>query len=184
MRESLLSGALVFALSSITPLANAVPADQPRYQSPRVKNRIRPGYPERAARAGLNGIVVVQCEIEADGQVRSVRPVKGYSILMEAALDAVRKWKYSPGTVDGVRTFVSLEETLNFKLEKPPSRSDLIESLRDSDADVRWSAATWLGRYRPAIGEQLHALGIAAKDPDVGVADAAKASLASLSPKR
>jgi protein TonB len=55
-------------------------------------------YPEAAKRINLSGTVKVIAVVAADGDVKSVEPVGGSPVLIKAALDAVAKWKYAPGS--------------------------------------------------------------------------------------
>jgi TonB family protein len=71
----------------------------------------RPVYPSVARLEKVQGVVVVQAVISEKGKVESVSVVSGPVGLQQAAMDAMRSWKYRPYMVDGVpvqvRTFVS-----------------------------------------------------------------------------
>ena len=58
----------------------------------------RPDYPERARRARWEGTVEMELMILLDGGVESVRILSssGHDLLDEAALNAVRRWRFSP----------------------------------------------------------------------------------------
>jgi len=62
-----------------------------------------PAYPPLARRRGWEGKVVLEVEVQEDGMVKSVRVAKSstYSLLDQAALEAVEKWRFQPGTRDG-----------------------------------------------------------------------------------
>ena len=62
-----------------------------------VKSRVSPLYPEIAKRMRISGVVKVQATVDADGKVTDVKAVSGNSVLMNAAEDAVRKWRFVPG---------------------------------------------------------------------------------------
>lgn len=66
--------------------------------------RIEPQYPMRAAQSGIEGWVVVRFTISAAGTVKDavVESSDPRSVFDEAALQAVRKWRYSPKIEDGV----------------------------------------------------------------------------------
>jgi protein TonB len=61
--------------------------------------------------------VILECTIGPDGSIVDVRPIRGASPeLIEAAIDAVRQWRYTPTLVDGVAVPVIMTVTVNFKL--------------------------------------------------------------------
>jgi TonB family protein len=65
-----------------------------------VKSRVAPVYPEIAKRMKISGEVKLEAVVDADGKVKDVRTVSGNHILGEAAEDAVKKWKFEPGSGD------------------------------------------------------------------------------------
>jgi len=69
---------------------------------PRLLVKVEPSYPEVARRAGLGGRVTVQAIIGTDGGVESAVIFASTNPLFDAAaLDAVKKWRYSPATMSG-----------------------------------------------------------------------------------
>lgn len=62
----------------------------------RVKTRVQPIYPELARHINLSGVVKVEVIVAPDGKVKSARLVGGHPLLGEAAVDAVKHWKYEP----------------------------------------------------------------------------------------
>jgi TonB family protein len=69
---------------------------------PKVIERVEPEDTEEARLASLEGTVQVLCEIGADGSVRDAQVNRGLGLgLDERAVEAVRKWKFAPGTYDG-----------------------------------------------------------------------------------
>jgi len=81
--------------------------------------RVQPVYPEAARRAGVEGTVVLSALITARGDVESIevvresRPGLGFG---EAAVQAVRTWKYRPGSFDGRPVAVMLTVVVEFRL--------------------------------------------------------------------
>jgi TonB family protein len=55
-----------------------------------------PRYPEIAKRMNLAGTVKVIAVITPDGKVKSVEPMGGSPVLIQAAQDAVSQWKFAP----------------------------------------------------------------------------------------
>jgi TonB family protein len=62
----------------------------------KVKARVAPVYPELARRMNVAGRVKIEVIIATDGHVRSVRPVGGHPLLLQACQDAVKEWKFVP----------------------------------------------------------------------------------------
>ena len=75
--------------------------------------RVDPVYPEGARRANLQGIVVLDAVIAADGTVVNLHPVSGADALVESAMDTARWWRFRPYRVRGepatVETTLSVE---------------------------------------------------------------------------
>ena len=63
----------------------------------KIKNRVAPMYPELARRMNISGTVKVQITVDKSGSVKSSKLVGGHPILAQAALDAVRKWRFENG---------------------------------------------------------------------------------------
>jgi len=63
----------------------------------KVIQRVVPTYPSVAKRMNLAGTVKLVAVVAPDGKVTSVEPVGGSPLLIQAARDAVAKWKYAPG---------------------------------------------------------------------------------------
>ena len=64
-------------------------------------HRVAPQYPQQAKSARLQGTVVLQAVIGKDGSVHSVRALKGNPVLAQAAMDAVKQWRYRPYALNG-----------------------------------------------------------------------------------
>lgn len=62
--------------------------------SRKVKNKVAPVYPDLARRMSISGVVKVQITVDKTGNVKSSKLVGGHPILAQAALDAVRKWRF------------------------------------------------------------------------------------------
>jgi protein TonB len=77
---------------------------------------VTPQYPPEAGRARLEGAVVLLAVIGTDGSVKDVRVESGLPILAQAAIDAVKQWRYKPYMVDGDPVEVDSRITINFTL--------------------------------------------------------------------
>jgi TonB family protein len=75
---------------------------------------VKPVYPEDARAANVQGVVILQLRIATDGSVADARILRSIPMLDEAALDAVRQWRYEPTDVDGDPVELVMHVTVNF----------------------------------------------------------------------
>ena len=64
-------------------------------------HNVTPKYPREALEKGLEGDVILQATIDRKGNIASLNVAKGDPILAEAAMEAVKKWKYRPYVLNG-----------------------------------------------------------------------------------
>ncbi len=77
-----------------------------------------PQYPEAARRARIQGVVVLECTIGKDGTVTEVNILRGLPLgLTESAVDAVKRWKFKPSTLNGKPVEVLYILTVRFNLQ-------------------------------------------------------------------
>jgi protein TonB len=74
-------------------------------------------YPATARTARIAGIVRLQAHVDVNGNVESVTYVDGPRMLARAAIDAVKKWRYEPATLNGKAVAVDTDVQLNFTLK-------------------------------------------------------------------
>ena len=82
--------------------------------------RKAPKYPDIAARARLEGTVVLDVRVGIDGEVNSLRILKSAPVFDSAALESVRQWTYKPARRRGVPVEVTITETVTFQLNEKP----------------------------------------------------------------
>jgi periplasmic protein TonB len=87
-------------------------------REPRKIVDVAPVYPELAMKAGVTGIVIIEATIDPRGRVVNATVLRGVPVLDEAALEAVRKWVYTPTLLNGVPTPVIMTVTVRFWLKK------------------------------------------------------------------
>jgi protein TonB len=91
--------------------------------APRRVTSVMPVYPEIARTAGVSGVVIVELRVGKDGSVRDARILRSVPLLDEAALDAVRQWRYVPTLLNGVPTEVVFTATVTFTRDGQASGS-------------------------------------------------------------
>jgi TonB family protein len=75
-----------------------VPAAWGQEESSRkVKSKVAPAYPELARRMNISGVVKVEVTVAANGSVKNTKLVGGHPLLANAALEAIKKWRYEAG---------------------------------------------------------------------------------------
>ncbi|MFZ0797276.1 MAG: TonB family protein [Terriglobales bacterium] len=82
----------------------------------RIETKVEPVYPEAARTAGLEGLVVLDAVIASDGSVKRLRSVSGPDVLVQAATEAVRSWKFEPYLFSGKAVEVETTITVEFRL--------------------------------------------------------------------
>jgi len=75
-----------------------------------------PVYPYAAKQAQIQGDVLIDTQIDERGLVTHMRVVSGPVMLRQAALDALRRWKYHPSELDGKPVAVQMLVTIKFRL--------------------------------------------------------------------
>jgi TonB family protein len=87
--------------------------------APQVIQRVEPVYPDAARAARISGAVVVEAMIDTSGNVVDTKVLKPLPYgLDQAALDAVKQWRFAPATKDGVPVPVVFTLTFNFQAEE------------------------------------------------------------------
>jgi TonB family protein len=66
----------------------------------RAKSKVQPTYPDLARKMNLTGTVKVAVVVAPNGTVKEAKVVGGHPVLATAALDAVRKWRFEPASIE------------------------------------------------------------------------------------
>ena len=66
----------------------------------KVRTKVAPEYPALAKQMNVTGKVKIETTISADGRVLNTKVIGGSPLLVNAALDAVKKWRFEPGPKD------------------------------------------------------------------------------------
>jgi protein TonB len=85
--------------------------------APPIKIRdVRPIYPEMAREAKVVGVVIIEAVISSTGEVEDAHVLRGNPMLDDAALDAVRQWRYTPPLLNGQPVSIIMTVAVNFTL--------------------------------------------------------------------
>jgi protein TonB len=106
--------------------AAAEAIEQARKDAIRVGGKIRPPtktknvlpeYPAAAKSAGVQGVVIIEAVIGADGKVADAKVLRSVPQLDAAAVAAVKQWEFTPTLLNGKAVPVVMTVTVNFKLK-------------------------------------------------------------------
>jgi protein TonB len=79
-------------------------------------HRVQPEYPPLAVQTRTQGQVVLRAVISREGIIEKLQVVSGHPLLVRAAIEAVRQWRYRPYVLNGEPVEVETQVTVNFVL--------------------------------------------------------------------
>ena len=139
-----------------------------------------PVYPVLARQARMQGLIILGVTANEDGRPTDIKVLRGIPILNEAAIDAIKTWRYAPTTVDGIPRRVRFVEHVGFFLsdrERVRAYTRLAQDGQVPSPLRLFAISQLLDVPRKHHEEVTEALVAAAKDPDPSVATAAKTAL-------
>jgi TonB family protein len=80
-------------------------------------SRVEPVYPEDAERQRIEGVVKLHMIIDRDGNIQDVDKMTGPPLLVAAAANAVRQWRYKPTSLGGQPVEAGVDVTVTFRLQ-------------------------------------------------------------------
>ena len=106
----------------VTPPPPPPPPQQPvrvggAIRPPQRTRDVQPAYPPLAMAARVQGIVIIEATIGADGRISDTRVLRSIPLLDQAAVEAVRQWQYTPTQLNGVPVPVIMTVTVTFALK-------------------------------------------------------------------
>ncbi|MBA7494239.1 Serine/threonine-protein kinase PknD [subsurface metagenome] len=87
-----------------------------KIEPPKLIKQVLPVYPEEAKQNRVEGVVILTLRIDEQGNVKAVQVKRSISYLDQAAIDAVKQWKYEPMTIMGKAVPSVVSITVSFKL--------------------------------------------------------------------
>jgi TonB family protein len=91
VRKFVTTAVMALTFSSVVWLSAAA-----QEEGRRAKTKVQPAYPELAKRMNVTGAVKLMVTIAPNGTVKSAKVLGGHPLLVDPAIDAVKKWKYEP----------------------------------------------------------------------------------------
>ena len=96
----LLGFAMVFiACTTVLPAGMA----QEEQQGRKIQKQVQPEYPELARRAHVAGVVRIEVVVAPNGTPKSTSPLGGNPVLIEAAQQALKSWRWEPAAKDSTQ---------------------------------------------------------------------------------
>ncbi|MFB3921116.1 MAG: energy transducer TonB [Terriglobia bacterium] len=86
------------------------------HKKTQIVHMVKPAYPPEAKKKGIEGLVKIDVTVNTKGEVIKTKVVSGPEELREAALTAVRQWRYKPLDADFIVTV-----DVNYQLAKKPA---------------------------------------------------------------
>jgi TonB family protein len=86
---------------------------------PKLLKKVAPVYPEEAKKYKVEGKVILGAVIDTDGRVVRLKILHGHPLLRNAAIQAVRTWRYEPLIIDGEKRAAEFTVTWQFSLPGP-----------------------------------------------------------------
>jgi TonB family protein len=85
--------------------------------APVVLFQVEPEFSEEARKAKLQGVVMLYAEVDTNGRLRNIRVTRGLGLgLEEKAIEAVKQWRFRPGTRDGKPVVAAASIEVHFHL--------------------------------------------------------------------
>ncbi len=104
-RRALVRGTVAVVLTIPVVLTFAsLPSSAQESTGRRIKSKTAPDYPVIARRMGISGTVRLAIVIAPNGTVKTTSAVGGHPLLLNAAMDAVKKWKFEPAGESSTET--------------------------------------------------------------------------------
>lgn len=163
------------------PQPNAEQADPPQritvnggVQAAMLISRTPPQYPPEAKKAGIQGTVRLRAVLARDGSVKTLELESGHPLLVDAALQAARQWKYRPTLLNGEPIEVVTTVDVNFVLDTPAG--SIIGSSPGAQAPEPSTAARATPE-RIRVGSSVVEAKLISRTPPAYPSDARKAGI-------
>ena len=86
-------------------------------KAPTKTQHVNPIYPQEALDARVTGMVIIEATINPEGSVETATVLRSVPMLDQAALDAVKQWRFTPTLLNGLPVPVIMTVTVNFTLQ-------------------------------------------------------------------
>jgi periplasmic protein TonB len=115
--EGLLTDPLVVSDPPKPPGKKPAPIRVGALESSKLIYKVNPIYPVIAVKAHIMGTVILEAGVDEEGGISAVKVLSGHPFLVDAAVQAVKQWKYSPTILNGEPVPVIATITVIFRLD-------------------------------------------------------------------
>ncbi len=98
------------------PIGGQTEATGGHLQPPKLVSSPAPVYPTDARARNVEGVVVVDILVDTTGKIAETKVLSGPPMLQQAALDALRRWRYQPAQLNGQVIPIHTKVDINFAL--------------------------------------------------------------------
>lgn len=88
---------MVVGSAVVRPVTAAAEDHEEQALTRKVKNKVAPTYPDVARRMSIAGTVKVLVIVAPNGSIKSTKVVGGHPLLVNSALEALKRWRFEPG---------------------------------------------------------------------------------------
>jgi TonB family protein len=88
---------MVVGSAVVRPVTAAAEEHEESPLTRKVKNKVAPAYPDVARRMSIAGTVKVLVVVAPNGSIKSTKVVGGHPLLVNSALEALKRWRFEPG---------------------------------------------------------------------------------------
>lgn len=80
-------------------------------------SKVEPAYPKIALAARVTGVVLLKAVISKEGEIKELQALSGHPLLVPAAIEAVKQWRYRPYLLNGEPVEVETNITVTFQIQ-------------------------------------------------------------------
>lgn len=110
------NGRVIYRLPAGNGVGSGATTKKSKTSGTRLIHRVEPEYPTEATAKNIQGVVTLEVQIGTDGVVHNITVVNGEAQLADAAVQAVRQWRYEPYRVNGRAVEMETRVTIRFTL--------------------------------------------------------------------
>jgi TonB family protein len=165
-KQDLTVALLILVLAAAASAADEPVRIEPQQAAKNLAKVVDPTLPPLAKQLGISGTVVLDTTISSDGKVIAIKAISGHPVLIQAVIDAVRKWEYRPFSQGGqpitviTRVDWVFPSAATIKSEEKASRDyypafdecyNLVRARKHVEAEAKCSQAVQIANQLPAF---------------------------------
>jgi TonB family protein len=120
---------------------------------PKLIKEVEPVYPEAARKSGIEGVVILEVKTDEDGNVVDAKTLRSIPALDQAAIAAVKQWKYEPLVIKGNPVGVLFTITVRFQLKGEEQKKS--EEVGTSTGAINLKDLEYFAKGAVMVGDQI-----------------------------